>query len=301
MESIKNNIVPNISYTYSQLKKLFLTFKSAQGLAPRTIKEYKNTFRIFEQYYSSDNIDIIEMVISLQQMFSKWVHSAPATFNLPYEYLNCFFNWTINFNYMTENPLKLTGLKKKKNSNKIKNIPSDIIQQLLNLLDLKTYTGLRDYCFILLTLDTGIRPCEAVGLDITNANLSNCSLKIPANISKTRTERILPLSFQTCEALRKLIEIRLDGWPNFIFLTINGNQFSTRAWEDRLEVYSDILNYKICPYDFRHTFALLYLKNGGDIFTLKFILRSYFHQYNSNISKFFRGRYCRTARTKIPS
>lgn len=271
MKKIKNNIL-DTSYNYNYLKKQFLSFKIAQGLANRTLKEYNKAFNIFEKYYNNNSIDIPEMVSSLLEMFSKWSNSAPATFNLPYEYLHCFFNWAVEYDYISVNPLKLTGLKKKKNVSKIKNIPTEIINKLLKSLDLKTYTGLRDYCIILLTLDTGIRPCEAFGLLLDDVQLDYQYIVITAENSKTRTKRILPLSFQTCEVIRKLMAIRIETWPEYLFLTVDGKKLSTKTWEDRMELYSNKVSYKICPYDFRHTFALLYLKNGGDVFSLKVLM-----------------------------
>lgn len=271
MKKITNEILEK-SYDYDYLKEQFLSFKKAQGLAERTIKEYLNTFRIFEKFYKLNSINISEMIYSLLEMFSKWSSSAPATYNLPYEYLNSFFNWAVEYDYICTNPLKMTGLKKKKNSNKIKNVPSEIISKLLKKLDLRTYTGLRDYCIILLTLDTGIRPCEAFGLLIENVQLNYQYIIITEENSKTRTRRILPLSFQTCEVLRKLMAIRRDTWSDYLFLTTDGKKMSTRTWEDRMELYSTKINYKICPYDLRHTFALMYLKNGGDVFSLKVMM-----------------------------
>lgn len=50
--------------------------------------------------------------------------------------------------------------------------------------DQSTFVGMRDYTLILLTLDTGIRPSEALGLLPDNLNLMTGSIYIPAAKAK---------------------------------------------------------------------------------------------------------------------
>lgn len=82
----------------------------------------------------------------------------------------------------------------------------------------------------------------------------------------------MPLSYQTVEILKKLIAYRLEGCEDYIFLAITGRRMTTDTWEDRLQKYSATLNYKITPYDFRHTFAIMFLRNGGNVFILQRLL-----------------------------
>lgn len=166
----------------------------------------------------------------------------------------------------------MIGLKKKKDVGRIRTIPEDIIKKLLTSIDMDTYVGLRDYAIIVLTLDTGIRPNEMCCLEISDLDLEHAELKIRPSISKTRVARVLPLSYQTVEILRNLILIRKENWNNHIFLSIDGNKFSIDAWETRLKKYSKKIGYKFTPYDLRHTFAIMYLKNGGNAFALQKLL-----------------------------
>ncbi len=44
---------------------------------------------------------------------------------------------------------------------------------------------------------------------------------------------------------------------------------NTQTWGDRLELYGNQLGVRIRPYDIRHSFALLFLRNGGNEFGLQ--------------------------------
>lgn len=265
-EIISNNI------TYTMIKKQFILFKKAQGLSERTMKDYNRTFYLLERYYTDDVIKLEDMKTALFEMFEPLSNGAAATFNIPFTYLNCFFNWAMSNGYITKNPLRMTGLRKKRDVGRIRTIPSDIIKKLIATIDINTYVGLRDYTLIVLTLDTGIRPSEACGIELKDLDLEHAELKIRPTIAKTRVSRTLPLSYQTVEILRSLILIREETWTNYIFLSIDGKKFSTNAWETRLEKYSKKIGYKFTPYDLRHTFAIMYLKNGGNVFALQKLL-----------------------------
>ena len=116
------NIVVDKNITYSKLKKQFIFFKKAQGLAKRTMKDYNNTFSRFEKYYTEDVINVEAIKFALLEMFDKLSNGAPATFNVPFSNLMCFFNWCVDNEYMQKNPLKIIGLKKKKDSFKFLDI-----------------------------------------------------------------------------------------------------------------------------------------------------------------------------------
>lgn len=259
MKRIKENIVKNISY--SNIKKQFISFKKAQGLADRTLKDYNRSFEVFERYYLEEEKDVNKMKEALIKMFEKLSNGAPATFNVPYSNLMCFFNWSVENEYLEKNPLKLTGLKKKKDVGRVRSIPQDVISKLLDIMKIDTYIGLRDYTILILTLDVGIRPSEAFGLELEDIDLEHSEITIRPKVAKTRILRVLPISYQTVEILRKFLSIREDDWLDYLFLTINGTKMTTNTWGYRMKYYRQKLEYSFTGYDFRHSFSILFLKN----------------------------------------
>ena len=100
-------------------------------------------------------------------------------------------------------------------------------------------------------------------------------IHIRAENAKTRVARTLPVSEHTTKALHKLIESRPDEWDDSnvpVFCSWTGQFMWPASWRWRLIHYGRDLDHKISPYDLRHSFALNFLRNGGNIFALQRIM-----------------------------
>jgi len=136
----------------------------------------------------------------------------------------------------------------------------------------KTFSGLRDFALLLLQLDTGIRTKEALSLLVSDVNLQACEVYVRAENAKTRISRTLPVSSKTAKAIHKLISVRpKDDWREDIpvFCTCEGKKLLGNGWCKRVNRYGEILGAKIYPYQLRHTFALEFLRNGGNSLALQ--------------------------------
>ncbi|MEA4924200.1 MAG: site-specific integrase [Syntrophomonadaceae bacterium] len=265
---LKANITPT-NKSLSKMIEQFIAFKRAQGLAERTLEDYNNNLEAFKKCANNDTLDNLEETCLI--FFTRFNNSAPATYNIPYKNLNCFFNWLISQEYLEYNPLKRIGLKIRKEESRIRHHESDNLRKLLDSIDLSTYTGLRDYALILLTLDTEIRPSEAFGLKNEAIDFQHNKVQIKREISKTRTSRMLPLSSQVTSILEKFISIKPPGFEEYLFMSCDGNPMNKNSWAKRLYLYCEKAKIpSISPYSLRHCFAIYFLRAGGHVFALQY-------------------------------
>jgi site-specific recombinase XerD len=253
--------------TWEEYLSEFFTEKRVQGCRERTIQDYKLHLDLFFRTYQGD-IDNYHLLCNKVKEYFSTSTIAPATFNIRRAYLKSFFSYLVNVGVLPKNPIDFS---KRKDEGKARNVSQEVLLELLKLPDKKTFAGLRDYCLILLTLDTGIRPQEALSLLPKDINLSGLEVTIRKEIAKTKTTRTVPISPLTATHIQKLLKVRLSTWHDNIpvFCSYEGKPFLESSWAHRLKKYSHQLGHSITPYSLRHSFALLYLRNGGNVFTLQ--------------------------------
>lgn len=242
---------------HDELLEEFLIFKAAQGLAERTLLDYKKHIRLFFTRHPDAFDDLKGAVYGFM---SEQV--APATYNLRRAYLKNFFAWCVNEGVVTDNPF--AGLKKKPDEGRTRAVDGDVLKKLLSLPDKTTFAGYRDHTLFLLLLDCGIRPGEALSLKVDDFDGEAKAVTVGRAIAKTRRTRILPLSNPTIKAIKKLVKARPDNWDKGvpIFASYEGKPLSMRSLQSRLEKYSKQLGVKITLYDLRHSAAIMMLRGG---------------------------------------
>lgn len=64
--------------------------------------------------------------------------------------------------------------------------------------------------------------------------------------------------------------MKSSEWNNkLVFCSCDGLPMHVEMFDKRLAKYSQKAVAKVTPYDLRHTFAILYLRNNGNAFTLQ--------------------------------
>ncbi|MCW2279063.1 tyrosine-type recombinase/integrase [Heliophilum fasciatum] len=242
--------------------------KKAEGKSERTLKDYGYHLRWFIERYPdvtfNDETGLKRRAIEYMAQDAK-----PAYYNNKLTYLRTFFNWCLAEEVLVENPLR--NFKKRKADERIVQMDHDTIKKLLAQPDQTTYPGLRDYALLLLQLDTGIRPNEALTLFPGDLNLPAYEVRVRAENAKTRIARTLPISPVTAKAIEKLLHVRPDDWGDKapVFCSCEGIKMTPTGWYRRVSAYGEKMGVAIYPYQLRHTFALEFLRNGGNSFALQ--------------------------------
>lgn len=156
----------------------------------------------------------------------------------------------------------------------------------------------RDKAILSCLFDTGMRASELCGLTLENVHLSKCDayLKIYGKGSKWRE---VPLGHSACTALHKYIHrYRPKAKHQQVFLNRAGDPLTLSGLEQlfkRLGEWAHIKGGVRCsPHDARHTYAITYLKNGGDIYKLSRLMGHTSVNVTENYLRAFQAKDART-------
>lgn len=268
MENVVRINAPEASQWQSVIDS-FLLFKQVAGLGARTIRDYRMyLYKFFEKY--PDALDPKESRAAILGYLS--ADFAPATFNIRRTCFRSFWNFLVSEGIATRNPV--ADIPARKAQPRIVKTDIEDIRKVLDTFPGDTWNGLRDIALLMLQIDTGIRPGEALSLLVSDVSIQGRSVSVRAAIAKTGTPRTLPISDPTAAAIDKLLRVRPMEWNTSpLFCTSAGTSLPVKEWYHRLARSCRKAGVRrIAPYDLRHGFALLYLKNGGDAFSLKDIM-----------------------------
>ncbi|WP_255290901.1 tyrosine-type recombinase/integrase [Bacillus cereus] len=127
----------------------------------------------------------------------------------------------------------------------------DELRNLLNALNKRHYSDLRDYVIMNLLLDTFLCISEALSLTANDTDFSAKVITVRATVAKSRKARIVPIKNTTANLLKDLIK------ENEEFETNYGKQMNRNHFRKRLKGYA------------KETGITMFLEVGGDIHHLQ--------------------------------
>jgi len=141
--------------------------------------------------------------------------------------------------------------------------------------DSGTPEGFRDYTLFLLYLDTMCRLSEATNATVEDLDLKERTLRV---VGKGNRQRLVPFGVTVQKALWKYLNLYRpeSAVPNhdYLFLTRDGRRLTKNRVEQAMKKYgrrAGITGVRCSPHTLRHTACVMWIRNGGDIFSLQLI------------------------------
>lgn len=196
------------------------------------------------------------------------------TINTYMRSIRAFWSWLVEEEIIEVNPF--SRLKIPKPPKKVIATFSQYqIESLLSIMN-NSPEGYRDMVIILTLLDTGLRVNELINLKMEHVWLEESIIKV---LGKGNKERLVPIGKQIRKLLwRYISQYRPEpALPNLdnLFLNRDGRPLTKNRLDSLMKHYgklAGLTGIRCSPHTLRHTFAINYLRNGGDVFSLQKIL-----------------------------
>ena len=258
------------SASFEEVFKRFLLSKAAKGLAEKTLKTYQQHLSAIGKHLDTSIMiddmtkkDLEEMTISMREsgLSANSIKSYTNT-------LKSFFSWC-NEEGITDLTIPLY-----KAEETIKETYTDSeLETLLKKPNLRNckFSEYRNWVILNLLVNNGCRAATVRNIKIRDLDIDNRVIYL--RHTKNKKAQVLPLCEYLCSIFKEYLRIRKGNGDDYLFpneygeqLTENGLRCSIARYNKRRGVEKTSLH---C---FRHTFAIQYLRNGGDIYTLKRLL-----------------------------
>ncbi|WP_066174692.1 tyrosine-type recombinase/integrase [Bacillus marinisedimentorum] len=271
-----NTRMKKYDLTLTEMFERFMEVKKTEGLSKVTINDHYTHFLYFCEFIGQDlqnqeiNADIFRKYISYM-LEERQV--SPVTVNARIRPLRTLLRFAYNEGWIEEPVFeKFKPLKTPEDT--IESLTPAEIKLIFAQIDETTYAGMRDKAMLYTLLDTMVRISELLKIRRENVDLKNGIIQLEAHETKMKRKRIVPISLKTIKVLRYYMSETEVFGSDVLFLTYNGDSIDSNTVRKRLMDYAKNagISKRVSPHVWRHSGALLYIKNGGDPFSLQKIL-----------------------------
>lgn len=270
--------------TFSEALTAYRICARAEGKSHRTIEWITSSVGYFVNFLGSDwdidgvtSNDLRRFIIALQESHKYRKHPytkpqqeklSPQTVETYARGVRAFFGYMhreglIDANRMQK--IKMPKVPKKV----VPTFSEKDLERLLAQPDKHTDKGFRDYTLMLTLTDTAGRLSEIANLKVEDIDLDNGYLKV---MGKGGKERYIPFGQKVAKALLKYkLKHRAEAIAtDRFFLTNGGRPLTAGRVEKVIGEYGKKAGLKRCyAHKLRHTSSVMYLRNGGDPFSLQ--------------------------------
>lgn len=254
----------------------FITNQKVVGNTKDTIEYYKKRIGYFIDFV--DDKDINNVVIDdynsyaiylINKVTNKGSKLSSATIKTTLNATKIFLKCSYDNKYMISDLYK--NIKPYKQMKKtIVVLSAEDINKLLNSQNEFTIIGLRNLLAISLMLDAGLRVSEVVNLNVEDISKELGVIKV---LGKGKKERLVPLTDSIIKYYDKYVFLA-SLYSGSLFLDSDTGLRMTSSGISQIlrRIKKEQHFNKLHPHYLRHTFATLFLVNGGDPVHLQLIL-----------------------------
>lgn len=277
----------------------FIVDRKVQNLAKGTIEFYIAKLSLFDQYCTKMTVSHIrQLTPDLIRSYLLYLQNKghnPGGIHAAFRTLRSFLYW---WEAETEpeqwkNPIRKVK-PPKVGVEPLQPVPLDVVEKLIATCEGKALLTLRDKALLLLLLDTGARASEVCAINVEDIDLISGAVSI--NCGKGRKPRVVFLGQTSRRALRSYLKARIGdliktvGLPCWI--TKDGGRLTYWGLNQIIRRRAKAANVtKPELHDFRRAFAINFLRNGGDVYSLQKlmghadlqVLRRYLAQTNEDL------------------
>ncbi|HQM78621.1 MAG TPA: tyrosine-type recombinase/integrase [Bacteroidales bacterium] len=265
--------------------KDYLNFlENNQRYSPHTIHSYSIDLYDFKAFIQNTfDIDLINVK---RIHINDWIMSLSesglkaSTINRKIVALSSFYNFLINKNIITKNPVN--NISKPKIPKRIpqyvksKDLNADILDEDLGTNAASNFEPMRNILIIEMLYQTGMRRSELVNLKNEDIDLYRKTIKV---LGKRNKERYIPFTDDFKKLILDYINIKNDFFANkqiddSFFVLKNGKKLYDKFVYRVVNSYLSDINYisQKSPHILRHTFATHLLQQGADLNAIKELL-----------------------------
>lgn len=262
----------NQNLTLEEAFQQFIKMCNLKNLSPKTTETYEWHYKIFTKFIES-NTFIKDINRSLIDDFILYLKNCGTvrdiTINTYLRSLRVFFYFLMNQNLMDKFVFQMLKVNKK--------IKETYTENELNLLlkkpDIKScdFTEYKTWVFSNYLMATGNRISSALSIEIKDLDFDNYLISVKK--TKNRRGQIIPMSKVLANILQEYLQYRKGEQDDYLFCNSYGLAGNIHTYEGLLQRYNRKRGVmKTSAHLYRHTFAKLWILNGGDIFRLQKIL-----------------------------
>ncbi|MDP9233723.1 MAG: tyrosine-type recombinase/integrase [Actinomycetota bacterium] len=241
----------------------------AGNLSPRTITGYTYGVRQFRDFLQAHEMPTSVPDITREHIEAYISHvlevSKPWTALTRYRDVQQFFRWQVEEELIDQSPMR--AMRKPKLSEvPVPVVPMEDMRKLLKVCSGKTFEDRRDTALIYVFIDTGARLAEVTGIRLRDVVLARGRSDIYVT-GKGNVARVLPLGAQAVKALDRYIyrqrSRHKDAELEWLWLGPRGPLTRSGIAQRLRRRCREAGIANIHPHQFRHTFAHMWLSEGG--------------------------------------